>query len=170
VTDTDRHLSDAIEQRRLELGLSVQDLANQTGLTREGLRPLLRGERRKYQDRLKLPVCRVLGWSPDSIDRLLAGGTVITMNGQHDPPERSRDEIKADLDAILQRLAAIEHGLLESAPRYLVDMVERLMEEMEVRDRETERFRRTVEDRLALLEERRASQPDVPQENGNRGG
>jgi hypothetical protein len=41
---------------------------------------------------------------------------------------------------------------------------------MEVRDRETERFRRTVEDRLALLEERRASQPDVPQENGNRGG
>lgn len=71
--DVVKELAEAIDQRRAELGMDVQALSDASGVTRQGLAPLLAGERRRYQDRLKFPVCRALGWSPDSIDRLLRG-------------------------------------------------------------------------------------------------
>ena len=85
-------MAELIEARRRALGLTVQDLIEQTGLTRPGLAPLLRGERRRYQERLTLPVCRVLKWTPDSIDRLLAGG----------PPVEIEVALEPDLVAALQ--------------------------------------------------------------------
>lgn len=81
----DRHLAGAIEARRKELGLDVQALVDLTGLTRQGLQPLLRGERKRYQDRLKLPLCQALDWTPDSIDRLLAGLEPIIRPGAVEP-------------------------------------------------------------------------------------
>lgn len=53
-------LAEAISRRRRQLGMDVADLVQETGLTRPGLAPLLRGERRNYQDRLTLAVCRAL--------------------------------------------------------------------------------------------------------------
>lgn len=67
------HLAEAIETRRTELGLSPTAFAEATGLSLQALRNLRRGEVRRYQDRLTMPVTRVLGWTPDSIDRLLRG-------------------------------------------------------------------------------------------------
>lgn len=75
-------LAEAIETRRKELGLDVADLVTMSGLTRPGLAPLLRGERRAYQDRLTLPICRVLRWRPDSIHRLLDGQSPITLDDE----------------------------------------------------------------------------------------
>jgi hypothetical protein len=96
-----------IEARRLALGLTVQDLIEQTGLTRPGLTPLLRGERRKYQERLTLPICRVLKWTPDSIERLLAGDEPIELDPVTPPGELSalRDQV-GELTALVADLAA----------------------------------------------------------------
>lgn len=66
-------LRDRIAERMAELGLSPTDLETRSGLTGPGLAPIRRGEIRKYQVRLKRPLCAALGWTPDSIDRLLAG-------------------------------------------------------------------------------------------------
>ena len=80
-------MANTIEARRLALGLTVQDLIELTGLTRPGLAPLLRGERRKYQERLTLPVCRALKWTPDSIERLLSGEDPIELEPVVQPDE-----------------------------------------------------------------------------------
>ncbi len=66
-------LGNAIEARRKQLGLSPTDLANAAGVTLQGLVPLRKGVVKTYQGRLTTGVCRALGWTPDSIDRLLAG-------------------------------------------------------------------------------------------------
>jgi transcriptional regulator with XRE-family HTH domain len=84
LTDIVEHsqlLADAIEHRRVELGLSPSEFAEATGVTMEGLRRLRRGEVRRYQQRLTGPVCRILGWTPDSIDRLLSGQPPETVSG-----------------------------------------------------------------------------------------
>lgn len=113
-------MAELIEARRRALGLTVQDLIEQTGLTRPGLAPLLRGERRRYQERLTLPVCRVLKWTPDSIDRLLAGGppveidedaasigpdAVAALHDQLDQLRRTVDELAQDVAALRAEVA-----------------------------------------------------------------
>jgi transcriptional regulator with XRE-family HTH domain len=101
-------MASTIEARRLALGLTIQDLVDQTGLTRPGLAPLLRGDRRNYQERLTLPICRVLRWTPDSIDRLLAGQEPIETS----PITRPDDELVelraqvADLTRTVRELGA----------------------------------------------------------------
>ena len=71
-------LAESIETRRKQLGLAPGDLINATGVTGPGLAPLRRGERRAYQERLTMAVCRALRWTPDSIDLLLAGEEPVT--------------------------------------------------------------------------------------------
>lgn len=67
-------LKAAVEKRMIELGLSPTDLRDATGVTYQGLLHLRQGRRKSYQQRLTGPVCRVFGWTPDSIERILAGG------------------------------------------------------------------------------------------------
>ena len=112
-------MAELIEARRRALGLTVQDLIEQTGLTRPGLAPLLRGERRRYQERLTLPVCRVLKWTPDSIERLLAGGppveiedaaviapdSVAALHEQVDALRRTVDELSREVAVLRAEVA-----------------------------------------------------------------
>lgn len=77
-------MADAITERRVSLGMDVRALVEATGLTRQGLAPLLRGERRAYQERLTIAVCRALKWSPDSIARLLRGESAEPLNSPGD--------------------------------------------------------------------------------------
>jgi hypothetical protein len=95
-----------IRARRIEVGLdTIQALVDATGLTRQGLQPLLRGEVKGYQDRLKIPVCRALGWTPDSIDRLLAGDDPIELDeDEHVAPEKSLVSRLDELETEVQRL------------------------------------------------------------------
>jgi hypothetical protein len=70
----DTHVSDCIETRMVELGiLSITDLAAATGMTDNGIRPVIKGERRSYQRATKVKLARALQWPPDAIDRLYAG-------------------------------------------------------------------------------------------------
>jgi transcriptional regulator with XRE-family HTH domain len=111
-------LAAAIEARRKELGLSVQDIATQAGVTRQGLRPLLKGEERDYQDRLKFPVCRVLGWTNDSIDRILRGGepvingggvvTLLPLPGERSPIPDIVATLVRQMDELTQLVEALD--------------------------------------------------------------
>jgi hypothetical protein len=67
-------LRDAIESQRKRLGLSPGALAVAANVTPQGLMSLRKGYRKQYQERLTAGVCRALGWTTDSIDRILAGG------------------------------------------------------------------------------------------------
>jgi transcriptional regulator with XRE-family HTH domain len=105
-------MASTIEARRLALGLTVQDLIEQTGLTRPGLAPLLRGERRRYQERLTLPICRVLRWTPDSIERLLSGQEPIELEPIIRPDELAElRERVGELTRMVGELAASVESL-----------------------------------------------------------
>lgn len=71
--DTVPGLSEAIERRRLERGLTLKEFAAAAGVTPQGLAPLRKGYRRNYREKLKIGVCTALGWTADSVDRLLKG-------------------------------------------------------------------------------------------------
>lgn len=90
----------AIAKRRQDLDLSLEQFVEQTGLSRPGLAPLLAGIRKGYQERLTMPVCRVLKWTPDSIDRLFRGESPIERD---DEPTR----IGADTQLLLDKLAEL---------------------------------------------------------------
>jgi transcriptional regulator with XRE-family HTH domain len=100
------HLADAIKARRLEKGWNVQRFVEETGITRQGLQPLLRGEVRNYQDRLTLAVTKALDWTPDSIERLMRGEPAERTNGPDNPSEALIAEV-ADLRMRLVDLQAL---------------------------------------------------------------
>jgi hypothetical protein len=100
-------LADHVSRRMFELGINGPSaLARETELTVQGLQPLIRGERRKYQARLTNPVCRVFGWTPDSIDRILAGGEPVVV--MRPPPI---DDLRAALGTLVDQVAASRRAL-----------------------------------------------------------
>lgn len=62
-----------IRDRMAQLRIDRAELLRRSGVTGPGLAPILRGERKRYQDRLKWPVCDALQLTEDSIDRMLRG-------------------------------------------------------------------------------------------------
>jgi predicted transcriptional regulator len=106
-------MAEAIERRRVELGLSPGDFAKAAGVTTQGLQPLRKGVRKDYQLKLKAGAARALGWTSDSIDRLLAGQDPIELpNGQ----PATEDKIEAALNLMNDRLAEVIR-LLEQRER-----------------------------------------------------
>jgi len=115
MTETAPELAKAIEARRKELGLAPGELAQAAGVSVQGLAPLRKGVRKQYQDRLTLSVCRVLGWTPDSIERLLRGepAQLVEVSQLDDVAElRAHVAELSDRVAVLQRLV---DGLLDDA-------------------------------------------------------
>lgn len=97
-------LAEAIERRRKQLGLSPTAFAKAAGVSLPGLAPLRRGERRNYQERLTAPVTAALRWTPDSIERILAGLPPVELTPE---PEDTSDTA----DALLAMLARIESAI-----------------------------------------------------------
>jgi transcriptional regulator with XRE-family HTH domain len=120
----------AIEQRRLELGLTPGQFADAAGITRQGLDPIRRGVRKAYQDKVKLGVARALRWPPDAVDRLLAGETHIDplpsegisedrMRGYEErfsQQERDLAELREQVSMLLARTAALADLLADRLP------------------------------------------------------
>ena len=116
-------LAEAIESRMREVGiLGPSALAQQAGVTVPGLAPLRRGERRAYQDRRKVSVCAALGWTPDSIDRLLRGDRPELTSR---PPEGDEvgelrglvARLAVDLETLQKRVDALTGVTAEQAAR-----------------------------------------------------
>lgn len=96
-----QHLADAVEARRKALGLTVSDLQERTGLSGQALLNVRRGDVRRYQERLTVPLTRSLGWTSDSIERLLAGQDPIEV----EPAPAEADRVDEVLDAFRQAVA-----------------------------------------------------------------
>lgn len=86
-TDVVPGMAEAIEKRRLELGIRPGQLAELAHVTPQGLVPVRRGYRRQYQDKVKLGLARALQWESDAVDRLLAGQSPAPLRGNSGPDD-----------------------------------------------------------------------------------
>lgn len=102
-------LAELIGARLDELELSPTAFAESTGLTVQGLAPLRRGERRAYQKRLTGPVTRVLGWTPDSIERILDGDEPAPVAPPDDgmAAEPGRADLMAQIETLTDEIRAL---------------------------------------------------------------
>lgn len=66
-------LAETVEARRRELRLSPGEFAERSGLTRQGLGRVRKGEDREYQDSTINGVAAALQWGTDWLDRIRAG-------------------------------------------------------------------------------------------------
>lgn len=110
-TDLVPGMAEAIEERRRSLGMTIGDFAAEAGLTRQGLDPVRRGERRQYNDRTILGVARALRWDHDWYDRILAGqrprNTMAAVPGDDswdDLKSSLSEEDRAIIRAMIERL------------------------------------------------------------------
>jgi hypothetical protein len=124
MTEIHKPLAEAVNSRMDELGLSPTDLVAATGLTYQGLLNIRRGEIRQYQKRTTIPLTKTLGWTPESIEKILAGGKPELVSS----PEKDGDVLDR-LEALKQEVAA-NHLLLtayiDQTTRALVAVADRL--------------------------------------------
>jgi transcriptional regulator with XRE-family HTH domain len=100
-----RRLDEAMDQRRLELGLEWREVAERAGITYETLRAARRGKG-NIPPRTRRAIERGLQWSPGSVAELLAGRS----------PTR-------DVAAITEGEVAQGHErILSATPQELVEM------------------------------------------------
>ena len=122
-------LAEAVERRRKELGLTPNALAEATGLSLQALRNIRRGEIRQYQERLTFPLTQALGWSPDSIDRILAGGDPVVVEVDDDALSQLHAVVEAQ-GRVLVLLAREAIAWLDDAEQLAdgLDVLERLQD------------------------------------------
>ena len=108
VREQSEHLAKRIEQQRKALGYSPTGLATATGLSLQAIKNIRKGEIRQYQDRTTGPLTRVLGWTPDSIERLLRGEEPEPLTIQ------PGDDVRHQVDALTRVLRVTLNLLKES--------------------------------------------------------
>jgi len=109
-------LGEAIRDRRRALGMSQLELAQAAGISEAMLRVIERARRTNVRPATLGAVARALGWTRDSVDRVLAGGDPVLDEDR----DRSVAELKRQ-DAELQaRLDEVERDL-----RARLDEIER---------------------------------------------
>lgn len=125
-------LAGHIAARMRQLSLGPAELAERAGVSQAGLRHLRRGHRKDYQPRFTGPVCRALGWTPDSIERILAGGEPV-LDGEpavdRDPTLREvRDLLRETRDDVARLTALVDDatGTSTAALAALAEQVRRL--------------------------------------------
>ena len=69
-----KRLAEAIDERRLELGLRWSDLTERGGPSGEWLRSLRRGDARDIRYLTRARIAKALGWQRSYVDGLLAAG------------------------------------------------------------------------------------------------
>lgn len=92
-------MSEAIERRMLELGLSPGDFAKRARLQPQGLDPVRKGRRRSYQRRTLVGVARALRWPLDWYEQLQAGEDPANF------PDVDHPDVGNEVD---ERLSALE--------------------------------------------------------------
>jgi transcriptional regulator with XRE-family HTH domain len=104
-------VAELVAQRFAELSLSKAQFIERSGVSSHTINAVLRGEPVQRADK-RGDIAAALGWSRDSIDRILAGGPPILTSPS------AADE-RARLDAIDGRLGRIEEllGQLVGEPR-----------------------------------------------------
>lgn len=101
----------AIQDRMDELGLDATGLTAASGKAPPTIRQLRRGERRNYDRATRLAVCAALGWTPDSIDRLLDGGPPVVAGEAEAPPTIDAKTLAEIAGSVAASNAAMLRGL-----------------------------------------------------------
>lgn len=95
----------AMEDRAAELGWTLSRLAQETGISDTSRRAMRQGTPIKKPAKLSV-LCKALGWAPDSIDTILAGGDPI----QAEATIPSADEIRQLLVRIEEKVESLVQG------------------------------------------------------------
>ena len=66
-------LADAVRHRRLELGLTQQQVSERGAVSLPSVQNVERGLPHTYRDRTLIGLARALDWPLDAVDRILAG-------------------------------------------------------------------------------------------------
>lgn len=122
-------LAKLMDERRDQLGLYWNEVAQLADITKEGLRSV-RFETRALRPATKRGIERALQWKVGTVDRILAGGDpdeIPPMPAPSDPPVSVFDAraILARLAAAEARLAALESRLESASPANPWGMVPR---------------------------------------------
>jgi transcriptional regulator with XRE-family HTH domain len=94
--------------RMTQLAMDQQDVVNVSGVSRGTVGPILNGEGGNYRPKNLAKICAALGWTPDSIDRILEG--------------REPAELSPQTDELTEALAAFDRAsraLTEAIARHL---------------------------------------------------
>lgn len=110
----------AVEGRRRELRLSVGELAELAGLSRQGIANVREGRQRDYHESTIFGIARALRWDVDWYERILAG--------EEPRPAPVRDELTPDDRTLTDRVAMLEAQLALVQTRHdeLASSVERI--------------------------------------------
>lgn len=129
-------LAELIRTRREDRRMSQQELASAAGTTDRFIRSVEKAERETFNRGTLRTIADVLGWTPDSIGRILEGGEPeVAQSGE----SKSLEEMFADLD---ERLKAVEKILQDAAmtPDEKVRFVEGVAEGQRILDERKRRF------------------------------
>lgn len=103
-----KRLASAVRQRRHELQLTQPELAAASGTTDRLIRGIELGESRDRHPATYRAISVALGWTGDSIDRILAGKDPVMAEDEPDA-DSARDEVLLRLD----RLESLVRELLD---------------------------------------------------------
>jgi transcriptional regulator with XRE-family HTH domain len=105
-------LASAIRKRMAdEPGFTQAELVRRSGVSHPTVRALMRGEPGNRGRTEVRQVSAALGWTPDSIERLLAGNEPLAATRQDDrldQIDRKLDRITAVLEGVADRLELLE--------------------------------------------------------------
>jgi len=116
-----------VRARRSELLMSQAELAAAAGVSLSTVRAIESGRRTSLRASNRRAIARALGWEPESIDVILAGGDPIP--AQHQPAQRSVADQLAELRARLDRLEEMLGIRRMLADAELEEVADRLHEE-----------------------------------------
>lgn len=110
----------AIQRRFNELKMSKRELQERSGISDKSLKAYMAGAPIRYPSKQR-DLCLALGWTIDSIDRLLRGEPPVVANGSTQQTVEDRlDQVEAALRTQSRRLEALAHHLgidLTAVPR-----------------------------------------------------
>ena len=98
----------AVRQRRLELGLTQESLAEAAGVSPATVRKLESGTQAHYRDRTCTRLAQALGWGPGALDDLRRGGTTAP-RPQPASPAASTAGDDAELAAFSGKVARLSN-------------------------------------------------------------
>lgn len=106
-----RRLAGAVRARRDELGFTQAELAVESGVSEPTIRVIETARRGSYQRATLRAIAQALGWTPDSLDRILRGEEPVEAGKPDERPDFAQLEI--DVKELKRQLAAMSEELDE---------------------------------------------------------
>lgn len=102
-------LAAAVQARRNELMLSQAELAAKAGISESTVRSIENERRDGYRFSTLRDLSTALGWTPLSVDRVLAGGDPEPV----DEPKSEDADLRSEVQALREELAALRTVILD---------------------------------------------------------